>query len=360
VEVVQYLVEHGADVNASEDDGATAVYIASQNGHLEVVRYLVEHGADVNASEDDGITTLLIASQEGHLEVVQYLVEHGADVNASADNGCTPVMIASLKGHLEAVQYLVEHGAEVNASMDNGWTPVMKASRNAHLDIVRYLVEHGADVIASTDGTTAIHFASWEGHLDMLRYLVEHCNINATNDDRGTPLLCAVQGGHLCAVEWLMSNGADVMLTPIRSGISPLMMASAQGWAEVVKKMLAVYPTGAACAQSADGFNAAVIADWFGHQECLALLKDAGVEVVADHPVYSAWREGKCTLSVTGGADAWQFAQRCTTCWPGAGQGGMRVCGACASICHKGHTLEQPTLARSHCHCVDESCQCNK
>ena len=59
--------------------GATPLFIAAQNGHLDVVRHLVEVGADKDKARDDGATPLYIAAENGHLDVVRHLVEVGAD-----------------------------------------------------------------------------------------------------------------------------------------------------------------------------------------------------------------------------------------------------------------------------------------
>ena len=56
---------------------------ACRRGHIEIVEYLVEHGANVNVSDNDGITPLHDACRGGHKEIVEYLVEHGANVNVS-------------------------------------------------------------------------------------------------------------------------------------------------------------------------------------------------------------------------------------------------------------------------------------
>ena len=66
-------MESGANKDqGTTDDGATPLYIAAQNGHLEVVRFLVESGANKDqGTTDDGTTSLYIAAHEGHLEVVR-------------------------------------------------------------------------------------------------------------------------------------------------------------------------------------------------------------------------------------------------------------------------------------------------
>ncbi len=83
--VVEALLAKGADVNAKDESGITALMWAS--GHLDVVQALLAEGADVNAKRNDGLTLLMQASQLGHLDVVQALIDRGADVNAKDNSG---------------------------------------------------------------------------------------------------------------------------------------------------------------------------------------------------------------------------------------------------------------------------------
>ena len=66
-------------IKPPDSSGATPLYIAAENGHLDVVRHLVEVGADKDQANIQGATPLYIAAQKGHLDVVRHLVEVGAD-----------------------------------------------------------------------------------------------------------------------------------------------------------------------------------------------------------------------------------------------------------------------------------------
>ena len=114
---VQDALNDGADVNAKNDIGFTALMRASYGGYTygsyaEIVKLLLDKGADVNIKTDKGITALMEASSGGHAEVVKLLLAKGADINVKNSKGETALMIVKDNGQTEIVDMLERAGAK--------------------------------------------------------------------------------------------------------------------------------------------------------------------------------------------------------------------------------------------------------
>ncbi|KAJ7114782.1 hypothetical protein C8R44DRAFT_224838 [Mycena epipterygia] len=168
LEMVQLLIEHGADVNLQAWNGArlqgtsvqaqsqrqiknsnpgygNALQAASAGGHASVVHLLIQKGANVNAQGGYYGTALQEASSAGHYPVVQLLITNGADVNMEGGKYGTALQAASAKNHEATVELLLDNHALVNKKGGTHGTALQAASANGHQRMVTLLIEHGAD-----------------------------------------------------------------------------------------------------------------------------------------------------------------------------------------------------------------------
>ncbi len=123
IKIIQYLLDHGFDVNTKSITGALAIHHASFNGYLEVIKYFISVGVDINAKNRYGWSNLHLASQSGKLEIVKYFVENGVhDINDQTDDGTTLLMVATAYTLLNILQYLVENGAQIDKADREGKT----------------------------------------------------------------------------------------------------------------------------------------------------------------------------------------------------------------------------------------------
>ncbi len=131
VEAVRALLQDGADVNAAQGDGMTALHWAAEAGDLEMVGMLLYAGANLQGVTRLGdYTPLHLASKAGNERVVAGLLEAGADPSAYTTTGeVTPLHFAAVSGSAASVELLLGHGAAVNARESvRGQTPLMLAA----------------------------------------------------------------------------------------------------------------------------------------------------------------------------------------------------------------------------------------
>jgi hypothetical protein len=138
-EIVKLLIEAGANFNARDTNGNTALAIAVRNGHLGVIQLLLDHDADINATTNNGNTVLIEESSYGHLETIKLLSDSGADINAKNNNGETALIEAAKQGRVKIASYLLEKGARIDARDKDGNTALMKASSKRHSAVVKLL-----------------------------------------------------------------------------------------------------------------------------------------------------------------------------------------------------------------------------
>ena len=237
-DVLKCLVENGADVNTVRTrDKCTLLMRASEIGNIDVVTLLVEQGTNVYLQDKDGMTALHYAVRcrdDSCNDVLSCLIKNGADVNARSNDDVTPLMLATKYANMNAVTCLVEHGAGINLQDSNGKTVLFfgvdGSDQNLMSGVFKYLVETGADVNARTkDRCTHLMRASELGNIGAVTFLVEHgANVNLEGKYRETALHYAVRcrrGSCSDVLSCLIKHGADVN---VRSGwdVTPLMLAS--------------------------------------------------------------------------------------------------------------------------------------
>jgi len=212
---VRTLVAEHADVNAPEEDGATALHWAAHWDDLETADLLIHAGANVNAANELGVTPLSLACENGSAPMVLKLLQARANVNLAPPNGETPLMTCARAGSVDAVKALLAGGANVNAKENvEGQTALMWAVAERHSDVVRVLLQHGADVRARshTFGQFIVREETGARLVCPSPPGVKAPCVNAETVPRGgsTPLLFAARSGDVESAKLLIAAGADV------------------------------------------------------------------------------------------------------------------------------------------------------
>ena len=139
LEVVNLLLEAGADKEKRNIDGATPLISAALGGCSEVTRLLLVSGADIEAGNRRGETALHTAAGQGHWQIVRLLLQARAEKDAFDKEGRTPLHLATELGNVEAVRLLLEVGADRDKFLNDGTRPLQLALDNDHVEIVDLL-----------------------------------------------------------------------------------------------------------------------------------------------------------------------------------------------------------------------------
>jgi uncharacterized protein len=280
---VRTLLHEGADVNAAQSDGMTALHWAAERGDVKMAEALIYAGANVAAVTRLGsYTPLHLAAREGHASMVTALLGAGADADAhSTAGGATPLHFAAASGSAGAVTALLDAGADVNVT-ESVWnqTPLIFAADANRVEALRALLRHGADMSLTTKVLDLPSRAQEDRAAEQLRdKVLQAFRGERTDGSRGpdppqvqaavraarsmevdaknatpdtvdyeeaspqpmsyaelvgthgglTALLHAVREGHVACVMALLDAGADINQLSAGDHTSPILMAMING-----------------------------------------------------------------------------------------------------------------------------------
>ncbi len=153
LDLVRSLLRRGADVNAAQGDGMTALHWAARSGNAELAAVLIYAGANLAATTRiGGYTPLHLAAAGGRSVMVEALLRAGAEPEPlTTSGGAVPLHLAAGAGSVAAVDALLKHGAAVDAREARwGQTPLMFATSRGRLEAAQRLIAGGADLSVTT------------------------------------------------------------------------------------------------------------------------------------------------------------------------------------------------------------------
>ena len=240
VAAVRALLAHEAKVNAKESDRhQTALMWAVVQQHHEVVQALLERGADVHARTQTRPTMVML--DQGPRRIVKRSPEVGTILEMG---GSTALMFAAQVGDIESAKLLLLAGARVNDTAADGKSPLVMAVFAGHGAFASYLLEAGADANAAEAGYSALHAAVLRGNLNVVNALLANGanpNSQITKGSRvnrfgsqwalpntlvgATPLFLSACYLEVDIMRALLARGADPR-HGLKDGVTPLLVAA--------------------------------------------------------------------------------------------------------------------------------------
>lgn len=170
-QVMQVLRDHPDAITWRDrsDDDKTALILAAEHDHADILQQLIDAGANLEAHSSKGSTALMLAAFNGNDNSVDILLDHGADADAVNGNGVTVLMAASWSGSKKTLDRVLEAGVDVDAVDNTGMSALLYAAQNGHQPLVRALAEAGADLaVVSEEGMDLAGAAEASGDAQMM------------------------------------------------------------------------------------------------------------------------------------------------------------------------------------------------
>lgn len=222
-------------------NGQTPLYCAVGRNDPNMVQCLLERGADVNDSQSKGPSPLIEALLRRNYAVVDILLDWGANVEATDDQDWRPLHYVSAQGHQQLTRRLMDAGCISEAQNDQGETPLFLACNYNHTEIIDLFFARGIGNarLQSSAGSTYAHIAAYRGSHEVLEKLIlmDRKLIFAIDWAGFAPLCIAAYRVHSSIVNLLLAYGASPDGPP-HTHTTPLGLAAAEGSMEIVEALL--------------------------------------------------------------------------------------------------------------------------
>ena len=273
---------HGIDIDCIDENSQTPLMYAvtSDLANIDIVRFLVENGADLNATESEFQQPVLgLAVQSGNLTKIRFLLDSGANINYQRPDGYD-VLIDAMYGKdlthdrdlLPILNLLLEREAKVNGISSYQETALKVASRVGRFDAVRLLLKAGSDR-QQLEWTPLMFAIVFGGLKDVKNLLDKKANLKARDYWQRTPWLLSIQAGDVDKAKLILASGAE-RSEGGKCGKTPLMYAIENNRIEALKWLI----TESFDIEATDDSNttALIVAAEVGATECVNILLEAG------------------------------------------------------------------------------------
>jgi ankyrin repeat protein len=206
---VTRLINLGADINATTEEGVSALMFAILNNHPDAVNTILSFNPALDNQTLTSETPLIMAVKNNLPNITEALIRAGADIDLPDRNGATPLHYATINGYFDLTDLLLYYKASIDEKSDDGTTPLLAAISAGFADVSDLLIQNGANMEArNKDGNTPFLMAAVNGDTLIMDLLQKNgVDIYSFNNAHYTALDIAISANQTTAVKYLLKKG---------------------------------------------------------------------------------------------------------------------------------------------------------
>ncbi|XP_070579659.1 transient receptor potential cation channel subfamily A member 1-like [Ptychodera flava] len=288
---MKLLIDTGRSLNLScemfmadeDDEGSTTFLLAVARSHIEIAEYCLDIGADINAQKCNGFTALHTAAVIGYVDMTTMLVRRGAKLNVVDHERMTPLHRAAMYGSNVVADVLIKNGSTLEARDVEGFTPFLAAAWKGQTETAKYLIENNANVHArDRELKNCLHWAAEGNHTDFVEMILEKvyggCTLIENKDkNEQTPSHVAVETGNIKILNLLIKGNASISIRDYNEQ-APIHLAAKKGRFECIEA-LAVVDVRHINDDDGDGCTPLLLASQAGHLKVVNHLLKVGADI---------------------------------------------------------------------------------
>ena len=207
IDIVKFFVEE-LNIPVKDND---VINSGCANGDINVIKYLIDHGADVNKPDKSGVFPIIDAINSGKIDAVKLLVHHGADY-VLENNAYTPLIEATAIGYLDIIKYLVNLGVSLSITNKHGVTALQAALETKNMIISKYLIKAGAPI---NQISNVLELAAQFGDFEFLKLVFDKIEDKEGQLKSKKLLTIVLNSGNIESLRFLLDAGMELSVQDI-------------------------------------------------------------------------------------------------------------------------------------------------
>ena len=236
LELFQYFLKMGSNINQRTRDGKNCLHIAAENGYMDLCKtFIDEFNFDIHVTDNSGKSAMHYCAGSGSHQLFHYFTKMGSDVHQRTKNGQNCLHIASARGYMDLCKmFLEEYNFDINVTDNSGRSALLCCAANGKDQLFQYFIKMGSNINQRTKyGENCL------GYMDLCKTLVEKYNfdIHMTNFCGQTALHCCVTNINLELFQYFLKMGSNINQRT-RDGKNCLHIAAEKGYMDLCKTFI--------------------------------------------------------------------------------------------------------------------------